>query len=40
LQSIFLRHPEVHDKDVGRMLIIELAGFLSIGGFSHNLDVL
>jgi len=36
LQPIFLWHPQVEQKNIGRKLLAELAGLLSIGSLSDD----
>jgi hypothetical protein len=39
LQAILLRHLQIEQKNVGKELITELAGFFAISGFSYNSEV-
>jgi hypothetical protein len=36
LQPILLWHPQVEQKNIGRKLLAELAGFLAIGSLSYD----
>jgi hypothetical protein len=40
LKSILLRHAEVDEQDIGRMLIIQFAGLLPVSSFTYDLHAL